>query len=64
MTEIQARIQRLENRLAYVAKESRMDPEGSRRDGAKRMLVHLPYEMKKIEQEIARHRNQIRQLQA
>ena len=64
MTEIQKRIQQLETRLAYLAKKPHMDPKGFRRDSAKRMVGHLTNEMKKIEQKIAWHRDQIRQLQA
>jgi len=64
MTEIQKRIQRLETRLAYLAKKPYMDPKGFRRDGAKRMLGHLRNEMETIEQRIGGHRAQIWKLQA
>ncbi len=64
MTEIQKRIQRLETRLAYLTKKPYRDPNGFRRDGAKRMLGHLRNEMEAIEQRIAWHRGQIWQLQA
>jgi len=64
MTEIQKRIQRLESRLSYLTKKPHMDPQGFRRDSANRLLGHLTKKMKKIEQKITWHRDQIRQRQA
>jgi len=56
-------IQRLENRLSYLAKKPHMDPIGFRRDSVKRSLGNLKNAMKEIEQKIAWHRNQIREFQ-
>lgn len=64
MTEIKKRIERLETRLVSFANKPYMDPQGFRRDGARRMFGNLRNEMEKIQQRIAWHRAQIWQLQA
>jgi hypothetical protein len=62
--DFEKRIRRHETRLAELAKKPYLDPKGHHRFGSKMMLSHLRNQLKAIEQKIAWHDEQMRQIQA
>lgn len=62
--DFEKRIRRHETRLAQLAKKPYLDPKGHYRFGSTMMLSHLRNQLKTIEQKIAWHDEQMRQLQA
>ena len=63
-TDIKKKIRVHENRLGQLADKPHLDPKGLHRFASKMLFNQLRNEMEKIEQRIAWHHAQIRQLQA